>query len=534
MHHLTLRIVATACVVGCAALVPSCHADRPSGIDTAAAPDGVRFMIHLPETLPNPPARGRLVLWFVAGGAEGLDDTDPADGPFLDNPQPIIAADIADLSPGQVVSFPGPLVRTFDVFMGIGPGTWRVQAVLDRVRHNSAWEREPGNLYSQPVAFTFPEAGSPRATIDITLDQIVKTRTLPAVKGVEWFSIRSKLLSEFRGEIVSLNAGVVLPSDYKPARHYPAIYYVPGFGGDHLTASRFAAMQQSSQLPQDLRDLFAGAFTIVLDPESPNGHTLFADSDVNGPAARALIEELIPALEEKYPLIPQPSARIVRGHSSGGWSAVWLPLMYPATFGGGFSSSPDPVDFRAFQEANIYAKNFYFDPSGTPIPSNIRSGTPLTTLRLENLMEQAMAPDNGSAEQWDSWYAVFGPRARPGFPADLFSPSTGKINARIARHWRQYDIGRLLRTDPDHYGPIFESNIRILVGDADQWSLNKAVALVKQQLDELGYDTSPDAGPPGYITIANGYDHGSIFLSPEMAQLTAAMLEALRKAGHIK
>src|SRR2546430_9522742 len=63
------------------------------------------------------------------------------------------------------------------------------------------------------------------------------------------------------------------------------------------------------------RALYQNAFVIVPDPQGPSGHTLFANSDVNGRCADALIQELIPAIEGRYPLIRSETARLVRGHS---------------------------------------------------------------------------------------------------------------------------------------------------------------------------------------------------------------------------
>src|SRR5207237_5249903 len=101
---------------------------------------------------------------------------------------------------------------------------------------------------------------------------------------------------------------------------------------------------------------------IALDPESGNGHTLFANSDNNGPRGDALVEELIPALESKFHLISQKGARIVSGHSSGGWAAMWLTLQYPQTFGACFAVSPDPVDFHCLERIDIYnMSNAYSD-----------------------------------------------------------------------------------------------------------------------------------------------------------------------------
>jgi enterochelin esterase-like enzyme len=44
----------------------------------------------------------------------------------------------------------------------------------------------------------------------------------------------------------------------------------------------------------------------------------------------------------------KPSGRLLTGHSSGGWAALWLQVTYPKLFGGAWPTSPDPSDFRDF------------------------------------------------------------------------------------------------------------------------------------------------------------------------------------------
>ena len=125
------------------------------------------------------------------------------------------------------------------------------------------------------------------------------------------------------------------------------MYIIPGFGGDHFMAERFVG---------DSRTAFAtDFFRVVLDPDCGTGHHVFADSATNGPRGAALVEEFIPYLERTFPLLADPRARLLNGHSSGGWSSLWLQVTYPDFFGGTWSTSPDPVDFRDFQRINIYA-----------------------------------------------------------------------------------------------------------------------------------------------------------------------------------
>ena len=69
----------------------------------------------------------------------------------------------------------------------------------------------------------------------------------------------------------------------------------------------------------------ASRFTsIFLDGMFNGGHQEFADSATYGPWGTALTTEFIPKTESYFRAVDSPSARFVSGHSSGGWSALWL------------------------------------------------------------------------------------------------------------------------------------------------------------------------------------------------------------------
>ncbi|MBY0263599.1 MAG: hypothetical protein K2Q20_14735, partial [Phycisphaerales bacterium] len=265
----------------------------------------------------------------------------------------------------------------------------------------------------------------------------------------------------------------------------------------------------------------------------------------NGPVAQALITELIPAIEARFPALlaaPAP-VRLLRGHSSGGWSVLWLMLNYPKTFTAAFSSAPDPIDFRRFQTVDIYtAKNMYAgdparlniqpinpDPTQWAATPSFRKGTkPVMTVRQENWGEMVLGPNQTSAQQWHSWQAVFGPRVGDqgwgkGHPAALYDAKSGVIDPAVAERYRRYDLGHLLRTSPDTYLPIWRDCIHLVVGDLDSFYLNEAVALAKADLEKLGVKDS--------ITIVPGADHGSVYASPALSAFPAKMLDYIDRAA---
>jgi S-formylglutathione hydrolase FrmB len=464
------------------------------------------------------------MVFLIDDRATNLNGADPVDGPFWTEPQPLFGT-YAALGAGseaiiddQSDCFP---VTTNQLV----PGRYRAQARLDIHRNNSNWKREPGNLWSDAVAFEV-QAGSGVQRIELLLNHRVEPKQLPKVEGTEWFEMRSELLSRFRGREVMLRAGVVLPRDYDPKRRYPAIYEVPGFGDDHLGA---ASGRGRNAKEGEAGLLARSTFRIVLDPEGPNGHTLFVDSSNNGPCGQALVTELLPALEAKYPLIAASSARLLRGHSSGGWSTLWLATEYPTVFGAAWSSAPDPVDFRRFQKVDIYSQvNFYIDPLGKDLPSLRSRDQVQMTIRQESRGEDVLGPNNTSAQQWDSWFATFGPKDSQHNPAALFDPKTGVIDKNVANSYRQYDICDRLRQSPQTYMPIFRNNIRLICGTEDSFYLNEAVTLLDEELKRLGQLPSDR----GYVKLIPG-DHGTVFMHPAMRAIPKEMLDHLREAKHI-
>lgn len=504
------------------------------------------------------PVSGRLLISVVRPGAKVAPDEDPNNAPFWDDPQPLFAADADGITADHPVIVGTGCDHSMEEIDRLAPGEYRAAARLIRVRRSSNWRRDAGNLISGAVTFTVrPDRPT---VVDIALKSQTHGQTWPdgaRSHGAELVEIRSAILSGFLGRDVMLRAGVVRPTHFDAGRRYAAVYEVPGFGGDHFGAIGVAERRSRPADGDDAqRALDASTFWIVLDPESPNGHTLFADSANNGPCGRALVEELIPAIEKRYPLAARPGARLLRGHSSGGWSTLWLALNYPATFGATWSSSPDPVDLRALETIDIYSQhNAYYVggnstdadterwslldkvpgalvrshvPDAPDLTASFRSdGRAITSVLKEAQSEDILGPDNTSGQQWDSWMAVWGPRNARGHPAALFDPATGKIDHAIAEQYRQYDIADLLRRHPERYGPIFQDDVRIVVGGADSFFLNEAVALLKQEVDRLTPPTD-SAKANGYIKIVPGLDHSTIFNSAEVRGFPSEMLAHLR------
>jgi enterochelin esterase-like enzyme len=66
-----------------------------------------------------------------------------------------------------------------------------------------------------------------------------------------------------------------------------------------------------------------------------------------GPWGDAIMQELLPAVEQEFRGIGEGWARFTYGGSTGGWEALAVQLFYPDDFNGCFAACPDSISFEA-------------------------------------------------------------------------------------------------------------------------------------------------------------------------------------------
>jgi hypothetical protein len=475
----------------------------------------VRVAEPVAKALAAGPGAGRIVVFLKS--VRSRERGQPADGPFFSDPQPIVSRAVAGLRAGAEIevsvehaaAWPGPID-------GLS-GTFEAQAVFKRNRDDAA-VLAPGNLTGSPVEVTLRDDADD--TVELSLDEAIEMPERSDSRAIAWIDEPSPMLTRALGRVVRHRAAVVFPPGYHdvmhPRRVWPTVYVVPGFGGGLDAAeeiARLLAMPGSDRtLPQ--------AVHVVLDPSGPCGHHGFADSVMNGPRGAALVKELVPTLEERYRLVRSPEARLLTGHSSGGWSTLWLQLTNPDFFGGCWSSAPDPVDFSAFQLGDLYRDdNLFVDAEGAERGSFRRPVGPmekvLMTVREEIGMERAIDPSGTSGQQWDAWQAMFSPPDASGtMPKRLADPATGAIDRALVRDfWSAYDIARLVEKRWTRLDPVLRTKVHVLVGDRDNFYLERAVRKLAAKIDALRAATGSDApkaiGPDGCIEILPDATHDS-------------------------
>ena len=430
----------------------------------AQGPTTGRLYVFLTQDLQKQPMRG--LSWF--------------------KPEPFVGLDVQGVEAGQVLEvddradgFPGPLSK-------LPFGKYRVQAVLDHDIYYPEPGAGPGNFFSSVVELDWREGTS--AVVPIELDQVVPEIEYPDTDRVKFVQRKSALLSEHHGREVIDRVAVILPESYEtaPERRYPVYYEVTGFGGTLRGIGRRGPNRRN-------RGASEGAspdveyIRVMLTGECKYGHHVYANSAKNGPRGDALVEEMIPEIDRQFRTIADSKARYVGGHSSGGWSSLWLQVKYPDTFGGVFSSSPDPVDFRDFQGTNLYEtppQSLYVDAQGKRRPL-ARNGDEVS-IWYEDFGKMDFALKRGG--QLRSFEAVFSPLDAKGEPAEAWNWSTGYVHPEVIEHWKQYDISHVLGTEWSELGPKLAGKIHVVMGDKDTFYLEGATHRLADRLAELGSD----------------------------------------------
>ncbi len=484
---------------------------------------------------------GRLILFFIRDhtlATRRLQNADPMHAPFYFVPQPLAAVDVTGMKEDSEVVVDGSALA-WPVSFNDLDGEFRVQAVYRRNREARGHLAE-GNLYSSVRSIEL--AADSVDSIAIELTRVMQDKPVPTAPNMKQVEIKSTLLSASAGRDVMMRAGVVFPKEYDnlnaKRRFWPTIYVVPGFGADHREAENYASMMATPGTEL----LAPQAVYVVLDPNSPLGHHGFVNSLNHGLRGDALVRELIPALEERFRLIAKPEARIITGHSSGGWASLWLGLRHPETFGACFASAPDPVDFSAFQTIDIYADaSMFADTEGRERPSFRQALGPtddrvMMTVREEVGVEHVLSPRGESGEQWGAWAAMFSQRdPTTRLPRQLFDPVTGAIDHDVAeREWSRFDISRMVEADWPRYGPILATNVRLLCGERDSYYLNLAVEKLRAKVHALR-EREIDAGRvpahgAGYIELIRNATHENL-TALTTVRWNGEMIEHLHRAG---
>jgi hypothetical protein len=443
--------------------------------------------------------------------------------------QMIFGVDVENMQPGQSItiddSASGYPVRYLH---DVPAGEYFVQVVLNRYEtlhradgytvklhmdqgEGQHWNVSPGNLYSKPQKITL---GASDGAISVVMDQEIPPIEPPKdTKYVRHIKIQSDLLTKFWGRPMFLSANILVPEgfDAHPNTHFPLAIFEDHFNHDfeglrteppdanlkpdfseRFHISGYNRIQQEEEYKfyqQWIAPGFPRFLVAQINHANPYYDDSYAVNSANlGPYGDALETELIPALEKQFRAIGQGWARFVYGGSTGGWESIAVQMFYPDHYNGAFIACPDPVDFRAYTNINLYEdKNaFYMQGPHTRVAQpGYRDylGRTIATTQAANQYEAALGSHGRSGEQFDIWQAVYGPVGKDGYPAQIIDKDTGEIDHTVAAYWKEhYDLSAILQRDWATLGPKLRGKLRIYVGSADNYMLNDAVYLIEDFL----------------------------------------------------
>ncbi|SDX91638.1 alpha/beta hydrolase-fold protein [Hymenobacter psychrophilus] len=434
-----------------------------------------QFVVSYPAGAYGGPFSGNVILYLSRRNVE------PKNQPGW----PCYRLAVRNVRPGQAITFSDSALSYPTLLSRLERGEYYVQAVWDLNRGGRSIGQSVGNPYSPARRVTL---GAATDTFRLVCSQTVAAPEFVESIFCKEFKAPSALLTRFSGRAESLDAAVILPADYHrhPRRRYPVLFTVGGFGGDYHHYSR---AMSTDTLPATPIDTLA-CIRVYLDGATALGHSVYANSANNGPVGDAFATEFLPLLDQRY---RTNGARLLRGHSSGGYAVVYLLTHYPRLFAGGNASASDPVDFHRFELTNLYTatKRVEMRDSvtyGELLPVASAYDRPNIVHRLEDIIYRG--------EQEVSFDAVFSPRGRNGLPQPLFNSTTNVLDRRVFVHWRRYDLTQYVRQNWSRLRPYLNGKLRISAGNEDSYYLNFSAMLMEQEMKKLGADM-PFAYYPG-------------------------------------
>jgi hypothetical protein len=489
-------------VLGLAADVPT--RTRPAAFPKASEIAPPRFEVSFSAAAHAAPITGRLIV-IISRTAEPeprmiVSPTSTA----------IFAVDLDQVRPGQRVvvdnaaaSYPMSLTElpagdyfaqvVIDVYTQVHRSDGHTIWVHLNDGHIETYQTAAGNLYSDVQKVHV----APGAAIRLSVARVMPAQ--PREQDTEWVkhvSIQSQKLTAFWGRPIYVHATVLLPKGYAehPDVRYPSVYTL-----GHGTPFQFAtsASRNSGTInpitgtesgfdfyKSWIDDSMPRVLAISLEQQTPYFPDSYSvNSANNGPYGDAIIEEVMPALEQQFRIIRKPYARILEGASTSGWQTLAMMLQHPDFFGGAWVLQPDPIDFRHYQQTDIYADtNAFTLPVGqfTTIERPFRRttrGQVVWTMRQLSRFENVLGSRGRSSFQLGAWEAVYGPVGADGYPKPLWNKLTGTIDRDVANYMREhgFDLREYAARNWSALGPKLVGKLHFFAGDMDDFYLNLAV-----------------------------------------------------------
>lgn len=259
---------------------------------------------------------------------------------------------------------------------------------------------------------------------------------------------------------------------------FPTIYVIQGFTGQADMWLNRSAYEPN--MIERLDELFTEgscppAVVVLVDAWTSYGGSQFINSVATGPYMDYLCDEVVPFIDERYPVIPDRDHRGITGKSSGGYGAMVVPMLRPDVFGALASHAGDAL----FE--NCYTHDFpkaaralrdHFQGSYAVFFERLRSAPRFEQEFHDALDAYAMAACYSPDEE------------RPGKAILPFEIDTARLIPEVWERWLAWDPVRIA----PHRLEALASMRRIYLdaGRSDEYNLDLGAQAFSNELNKGG------------------------------------------------
>jgi hypothetical protein len=262
-------------------------------------------------------------------------------------------------------------------------------------------------------------------------------------------------------------------------RPLPAIYVIQGYFG------RVDAWERREPFELNLLErvdaLFAGsgtpdAIVVYIDAWTAYGGSQFVNSIATGPYQDYLCDEIVPFVDERYPVAADRDHRALTGKSSGGFGAMVVPMVRPDVFGALASHAGDSL----------------YEACYVPFFPNVAR-----TLRddfdgsYDAFFRTVAEADHFEIDKWGDLMMVYGCAAcftpdpeHPGKALLPFEVETGRLIDERWERWLASDPVRMVAGHADALRSM--RRIYLDAGRSDEYYLDLGAQAVARELELIG------------------------------------------------
>jgi S-formylglutathione hydrolase len=143
---------------------------------------------------------------------------------------------------------------------------------------------------------------------------------------------------------------VYLPPGYESSRkHYPVVYYLPGYDDTQFGAALPVGMDTLLQ-----QGAVQEMIIVMVPGRNRLGGSFYVNSPVTGNWEDYITQEVVGYIDSTYRTLPRAESRGITGHSMGGFGALNIAMHHPDLFSAVYSLSPGLFDENGLGESQMF------------------------------------------------------------------------------------------------------------------------------------------------------------------------------------